>query len=200
MSSPTLFSSAYLPPIEYFSLIKAATEFSIEREENYIKQSYRNRCYIAGSGGQVKLTVPVLMGSFHKIQLKEVRIDYSRRWQAVHIGAIESAYRSAPYFIYYYDKIRDEIMSGKEFLIDLNESLLNLLLGMLSLKTCHTCTSSFEHPEGLMHDHRYSVSPKIRSSYCMKHYQKVFQSDAEIKGLSIIDLLFNTGPEAASFL
>ena len=85
-----LLSSAYFPPVNYFSLIMTADEVVIENEENYIKQTYRNRCRIYAANGPMTLSVPVLDGSFRKTPLKEIRIDYSKRWQQVHLGAIES--------------------------------------------------------------------------------------------------------------
>lgn len=195
-----LFSTAYLPPIEYFSRIIESDEIVIEKHENYIKQTYRNRCYILGSEGPVKLTVPVFLGSFHKTPITEIRIDYTRRWQQVHLGAIESAYRSAPYFIYFYDKIKEAIEAKKEFLVDLNTELLEILTTMAGLDTRIRHSTEFQKPCGEPYDFRYSISPKIPSSYKAKYYQTVFLNKPDIHGLSFLDLLFNIGPAASEYL
>ncbi len=84
-----LLSTAYFPPAEYFSLIKNTDTVLIEQEENYIKQTYRNRCKILASNGILVLSVPVMKGSPGKGPIKEVTIDYSKRWQQVHIRAID---------------------------------------------------------------------------------------------------------------
>ena len=96
MAGKILVSTAYLPPAEYFSLISHADEVLIEREENYLKQSYRNRCYILSAHGPQLLTVPVYLGSQHKTHIKDIRIDYSKRWQQIHLRAIIASYRSSP--------------------------------------------------------------------------------------------------------
>jgi hypothetical protein len=200
MAEQYLFSTAYLPPVEYFSHLIESDEILIEKHENYIKQTYRNRCYILGSEGPVKLTVPVLLGSFHKVPIKEIRIDYTRRWQQVHLGAIESAYRSSPYFMFYYDKLREVIEEKKEFLIDLNTELLEILTTMAGINTRISFSTEFQKPAGEPSDFRYSVSPKISSDFKVKPYQTVFLNNPDIQGLSFIDLLFNLGPDAKQYL
>jgi len=88
MPATVYLSTAYLPPSEYFAAIAEYDEVLIENEENYLKQSYRNRCYILSSNGIQMLSVPVLLGSLHKTPIRDIRIDYSKRWQQVHLGAI----------------------------------------------------------------------------------------------------------------
>jgi hypothetical protein len=123
MAGKILVSTAYLPPAEYFSLISHADEVLIEREENYLKQSYRNRCYILSAHGLQLLSVPVYLGSQHKTALKEVRIDYTKRWQQVHLRAITASYNSSPYFQFYFENIDNFISYYTSFLIDLISEL-----------------------------------------------------------------------------
>src|SRR5664280_3240390 len=120
MAGKILVSTAYLPPVEYFSLISRADEVLIEREENYVKQSFRNRCYILSAYGPQLLSVPVYLGSQHKTPLKEIRIDYSKRWQQVHLRAITASYSSSPYFQFYFENIEKIIARKTDFLFDLN--------------------------------------------------------------------------------
>ena len=103
MAGKLLLSTAYLPPAFYFRLIRDAETVFIEGEENYIKQTYRNRCRILSTGGVLNLTVPVTKGGKLKIKVKDIRIDWSKRWQQVHLGAITSAYGRSPFFMYYSD-------------------------------------------------------------------------------------------------
>lgn len=201
MTGKILLSTAYLPPIEYFSYIKKAETVFIEREENYIKQSYRNRCYILSAGGPQLLTVPVYKGSFHKTPIKEIRIDYSKRWQQIHLRALSSSYESSPYFIYYYEIIEKIILSDYEFLLDLNMDLLKAILKMMKTDTSLLYTSDFQ-PIGISdHDLRYKISPKEKSYYQPKKYMQVFDyGEGFVAGLSIMDLVFNMGPEAYKYL
>ena len=194
-------STAYLPPVEYFAVISQAEEALIEREENYLKQSYRNRCYILSAHGPQLLTVPVYLGSQHKTPTKDIRIDYSKRWQQVHLGAIIASYGSSPYFQYYYEIIEKIISRKVNFLFDLNMELTDSVLKMLKLHTKITCTTYFAPAGESENDFRYKISPKIESRYSAKEYMHVFDSGNRfIHMLSIIDLIFNMGPEAFEYL
>ena len=201
MAGKILVSTAYLPPVEYFSLISRADEVLIEREENYVKQSFRNRCYILSAHGPQLLSVPVYLGSLHKTQLKDIRIDYSKRWQQVHIGAITASYSASPYFQFYFENIEKVISKKPAFLIDLNTDLTETILNMLKMKIQLRFTSEFETPAESLYDFRYRISPKNKSGFLMKEYLQVFNNDnGFVHGLSIIDLVFNMGPEAVDFL
>jgi hypothetical protein len=201
MAGKILLSTAYLPPVEYFSLISVADEVLIETEENYIKQSYRNRCYILTAHGRQLLSVPVYLGSQHKIKLKDIRIDYSKRWQQVHLGAIKASYSASPYYQFYFETI-EKALSGKEdFLVDLNYGITMAILKMLKLEIPVRFTTQFEPPAESDYDFRYKLNPKKPSQYCTKKYLQVFNTDkGSVHGLSIIDLIFNTGPEAVVYL
>jgi hypothetical protein len=201
MNGKILVSTAYLPPVEYFSLISQANEIYIEREENYIKQSYRNRCYILSSHGRQLLSVPVYLGSQHKTPLKEIRIDYSKRWQQVHLGALMSSYNSSPYFQFYFEIIEKIISRKNDFLIDLNTELTQSVMEILNMKIKLTYTTDFEPAGSCANDFRYNLSPKKQSHYSVKKYMQVFNNDNQfVQGLSIVDLIFNMGPDAVDYL
>ncbi len=199
MAGKILLSTAYLPPVEYFSIISNSDEVCIEGEENYLKQSYRNRCYILSSHGPQILSVPVYSGSMHKTAIKDIRIDYSKRWQQVHLGAILAAYSSSPYFMYYFENLEIIILKNIEFLIDLNMELNCELFKMLKINTLLHFTDHFKQPWNSENDFRYCISPKKKSEYVAKQYLQVF-GDIFIPNLSIIDLIFNMGPEAIEYL
>ena len=201
MPSCILLSTAYLPPIEYISRIANAEETLIEKEENYIKQSYRNRCYLLTASGVKSLTVPVYLGSLHKTPVKDIRIDYSKRWQQVHLGALVSAYGSSPFFLYYYESIEKIIQHNHTFLLDLNMDLIRGILGIIKINANISYTESYI-PEGKAeNDFRYIISPKKKSDFRTKPYTRVFASGEEyILKLSILDLLFNMGPDTIRFL
>jgi hypothetical protein len=201
MPGKIFLSTAYLPPIEYFARIIEADEVFIEREENYIKQSYRNRCYILSAGGPQLLTVPVYQGSFHKTHIRDTRIDYSKRWQQVHLGALTSSYNSSPYFLYYFEIIENIILARYNFLLDLNMDLLTSFLKMLKMKIQVSYTTDFMPVEGKEGDFRYTINPKKDTSYNATEYFQVFNYvHGFVPGLSIVDLVFNLGPEAIRYL
>ena len=201
MEGKILVSTAYLPPVEYFTLISQADEVLIESEENYLKQSYRNRCYILSAHGPQLLTVPVYQGSLHKTPIKDIRIDYSKRWQQVHLRAIIASYSSSPYFQFYFENI-EKIISGKiDFLLDLNMELIQSILKMLKMEIKLTYTTYFIPVRTAENDFRYKVTPKEKSQFLSKEYIQVFDKGTGfISGLSILDLIFNKGPEAVDYL
>lgn len=200
MKYKILLATAYLPPVEYFSLIAKADEIFIEREENYNKQTFRNRCTILSSNGPMNLTVPVLKGSELKTLIKDIRIDYTKRWQQVHLRAISSSYGSSPYFQYYFEDIERIINFNHRFLLDLNTGLLVTILKILKLNKTVNYTSSFKPAEYEDTDFRYKITPKRISDYSVKEYIQVFNAKGFIPGLSIADLIFNTGAEAVNYL
>jgi hypothetical protein len=201
MKGKILVSTAYLPPVEYFSLISQADEVLIESEENYLKQSYRNRCYILSAHGPQLLTVPVYQGSIHKTPIKEITIDYTKRWQQVHLRAIASSYSSSPYFQFYFENI-ERIISGRFVsLLDLNMELLKSVFTMLRMEPKYSFTASFVPVGKAENDFRYNITPKEKSQFSSREYIQVFDNgNGFVKGLSILDLIFNKGPESVNYL
>ncbi|MCX6325212.1 MAG: WbqC family protein [Bacteroidia bacterium] len=201
MAGKILVSTAYLPPVEYFSIISQADEVLIEKEENYLKQTYRNRCYILSASGPQLLSVPVYLGSLHKTPVKDIRIDYSKRWQQVHIRAMTASYNSSPWFEYYFENIEKIISRNHEFLLDLNMELIESVLAILKIKKTISYTANFEPVGDMENDFRYKITTKKESHFAVKEYLQVFNQDKSfIPGLSIIDLVFNMGPDAVDYL
>jgi hypothetical protein len=201
MPGNLLLSTAYLPPAEYFARIANASEALIEKEENYLKQSYRNRCYILSPSGQQPLSVPVYLGSLHKTPVKDIRIDYSKRWQQVHLGALVSSYNSSPFFLFYFETIEKIILSNHKFLLDLNMELLMAVIKMIKLQVEISYTTDFMPVNKAADDFRYRICPKRKTDYNLKPYIQVFGNENIFTDrLSIVDLLFNTGPEAVNYL
>jgi arylamine N-acetyltransferase len=201
MPGKILLSTAYLPPVEYLARLVKAGEALIEREENYLKQSYRNRCYILSAGGKQLLSVPVLLGSVHKTLVKDIRIDYSKRWQQVHLGALTSSYNSSPYYLYYFEIIEKIILVNHKYLLDLNMDLLQAILKILNTDIKVSYTTEFKPVEESKSDFRYRINPKKNSDYPVGKYLQVFSSTSGfVPGLSVVDLIFNTGPEASLYL
>ena len=201
MSGKIFLSTAYLPPAEYFARIKEAGEVLIESEEIYHKQSYRNRCYIMTAGGSQYLTVPVYLGSLHKTHIKDIRIDYSKRWQNVHLGALTSAYNSSPFFIYYFEVFEKIILRNHQYLLDMNMELLSEILKILKIEVQPVYTTEFIPVNSTEGDYRYKINPKKESLYVQREYCQVFNYlHGFVPQLSIIDLIFNMGPEAGNYL
>ncbi len=201
MAGKILVSTAYLPPVTYFSLIEGAKEVFVEREESYLKQTYRNRCCILSAHGPQSLSIPVYRGSQHKTVIRDISIDYSKRWQQVHLGALTSSYKASPYFDFYYEIIEKIILQNPKFLLDLNFELIESILKILNIKIKVSHTAVFEPVNNRDYDYRYTISPKLRSSVKVKEYFQVFDAgQGFVPDLSIIDLILNMGPDSINFL
>jgi hypothetical protein len=200
MPGEILLSTAYFPTSEYFSLIKNADAVFIEQEENYVKQTYRNRCRILTSSGILNLSVPVTKGASLKARVKDVEIDYSKRWQQVHIKSITSAYNRSPYFLFYFEHLEKILLKSHRFLFDLNDELLYKCLEFLNIDKCILHTSFFQPSKRLPQDFRYRISPKEGSGFNSMPYIQVFGNNEFVPDLSILDMIFNVGPESSDYI
>ncbi|MFD2245920.1 WbqC family protein [Pontibacter ruber] len=192
----------YNPPLQYFRHALQADSILVEQHENYVKQSYRNRCQVLTAHGVMPLSIPVLRGnSKDKTHITEIEIDYSQKWHNVHWRTIQAAYGRAPYFEFYSDYIRDVYEQQPKYLFDLNVSLLRLYLKFLKLNKPLEFTTSYKETtaENVL-DLRNKVHPKIIPDILhVKPYTQVFGKQF-VQELSIIDLLFTQGPESLSYL
>jgi hypothetical protein len=198
-----LLSTAYLPPVAYLKAIVHSDELAIERYENYIKQTYRNRCKIYAANGLMSLSVPVEMATNKKILTKDVKIDYHLAWQKQHLRSIESAYGTSPYFDYLIDDFLPFYTKPYTFLLDFNLGLLNVVFDILQVEKSINLTTDYEHHPLNKTDLRNSFSPKKEYSHLEEHkpYPQVFNLKYGFQaGLSCIDLIFNLGTNAYCYL
>lgn len=194
--------TAYYPPVQYFAEILKSGKVLIEQHETYPRQTYRNRCYIYSANGVLPLSIPVERGSFHKVKLRDLKIDYSRKWQREHMHAIRSAYNSSAFFEFYADEVLAPLASGHKFLIDMNMQILDIIFEALETDTTAVKTDTFIKDYGdKCLDLRYRSMTADSLGVRANEYFQVFSPDHGWKpDLSIIDLLFNMGPESWSYL
>ena len=203
MKIKSVFSSCYLPPIVYFKHWLDAEECLIDVNEFFVKQTYRNRCTILGADGKLDLILPIHKRNSKQL-MKEVKISYDDNWKKNHWKSIESAYRRSPYFEFYEDEFYT-FYHDKEhrLLIDFNMDLMMLILKLLKTTTDFNLSDSYIEQEANIVDYRMEISPKNKSLNEFHHpdYIQVFSDKLNFeKNLSIIDLLFNEGPNALSYI
>lgn len=204
--SSVLLSISYLGPVQYFSKFLLYDEIWLETHEHYSKQTYRNRCDIYSANGKLGLSIPVLKGRQHKILITDLKIDYNINWQKLHYNGIESAYRSSPFFEYYMDEIFVFYSKKFMFLFDFNMELLKTALRLLDLDPEIRFTEKFYTPAEInMVDMRETIHPKRTflsdHNFLPVEYNQVFSvKHGFIPNLSIIDLIFNMGPESTGVL
>lgn len=206
-SEHVLLSTAYFPPVQYFSVIRRFRNILIEKHENYNKQTYRNRAVILTANGVMPLVIPVKRLRGAKTIISQVRTDNSCNWQKLHRISIESAYRSSPFFDYYFDELEPCFRKKYNFLIDLNTDILDKLIYLLNMQVRLVFTSRYIEPVpvGIL-DMRDKIHPKKREEdrpdmFEAGEYYQVFGNRHGFRpNLSILDLIFNVGPDALPYL
>lgn len=203
-----ILSTAYLGNLQYYSKILSG-EAVIDTGENYLKQSYRNRCEILSANGIDSLIVPVLQPSGVKTPTKDIKIDNSKKWQHRHFQAIISAYRNSPYFFYYEDELAPCYTKHYDYLIDLNNDLLEITLKLLKTDIRPKFTDdspAFAEKPYAPNDFRICISPKSRLQrpdpkfYPPQYYQVFSEKFDFFPNLSILDLLCCEGSAATTLL
>jgi hypothetical protein len=192
-------SMAYLGPVEYYQALGRGDQILLEKCEYYEKQSYRNRCNIAGPNGVLALSIPVEKKGGEKILSKDIRISEHGDWQIQHWRSIESAYNSTPFFEYYKDDLLPFYNKKWDFLWDFNLEIQATILELLELEPTIVFTTSYMPVlEENYHDFRQSIHPKKENKQLLvKPYYQVFEQRFGFQpNLSIIDLLFNMGNES----
>lgn len=189
----------YLPSLSWFSLfLDYPDKKLLERFEHFPKQTYRNRCLIASANGPLSLIIPVEKGSKVHTVIKDVRISYEFPWQRVHWMSLQTSYRSSAYFEYYEEEFAPFFHREIPFLLDFNTGLLELCLRLLKKDQKLEFTEAYEQQEP---DYRKLLHPKKKNMAFGNEYQQVFQDrHGFIPDLSIVDLLFNKGPQAYDVL
>lgn len=201
-----LLSTAYFAPVPYFCAIASGRQVFIEAHERYLKQTYRTRCEILGANGVLPLVVPVEKVHGQRTPIRDVRIDYAQPWQRAHWRSLVSAYSSSPFFMHYADEIEPFFRRRETFLLDLNMRITCLLCSLIGVDPEPLPTNACREADHDTLDLRRSLSPKsIRRqrgvTFAATEYVQVFSKKfGFVPNLSILDLLFNEGPEALTIV
>lgn len=200
-----LLPSQYLAPVGAYAYLFAAERVVEDRGEFYIKQTYRNRCYIAGPQGVQSLIVPVDRKGLAHSPMRDVRISEHGNWRHVHWTALVSAYESSPYFEYYADDFRPLYERPFRYLVDFNEALHRLVCELLSFAPQERVSDEYVPATAGWTDLRQLLSPKqplasLERFRSVDYYQVFASRLGFLPNLSIVDLLFNFGPESRLIL
>ena len=191
----------YFPSIVQMAAMVQSKEVVFEMDDNYQKQSYRSRTYIAHSNGVLLLNIPIKhRKDVKKNKTKDTIIENSFPWQLQHWKSLESAYRTSPYFEFYEDELKPIFLKPTDSLFHFNLEVLDLIFELLDLKIKYTFTAEyFKKPS--QQDLRYLVNPKLKIDFKLDSYFQVLTKQHEfLPNLSILDLLFNEGPNAVIYL
>ena len=193
---------SFFGPIIQYALIANKKEITFERQDNFQKQTYRNRCYIYGANGKQLLSIPIKHSKKNERQkTKDVKIDHTFSWEKNMIKSLESSYRSSPYFEFYEDEIMQIFEKKHVYLLDLNLHSHELIKDCLQLDQEVSFTDHYAETYENSRDYRFLANAKKMPSYDLQRYTQVFDDKyGFIDNLSILDLLFNEGTNALEYL
>ena len=200
MQSLAIFPLFYLPPVSYFKELKRfGNEFLLEKEEHFPKQTFRNRATIYSPNGSLDLIVPVIRGKQLHTKMKDVKISNDFKWQRLHWKSLESCYRNSAYFEYYEDEFARFYHEKFDSLFEYNQEIMDWLFKQLKIVPKFELTTEYFNDVPAELDFRSGpVFKKPEGDF--KPYFQVFDDREGFKpNLSIVDLLFNQGPQAKSY-
>ena len=201
----------YLAPVSHYSAYYRADEVRLEVNDHFTKQTLRNRCLIDSPSGALPLTIPVCKTE-GKTLMRDVRISDHGNWRHRHWVALESSYRQSPFFEYYADDFAPFYEKKWEFLADFNEELMALVASLLDIGKPVTRTTTYEgarskgqgageYRRAVQSSCPLPLAPCPSTQDGSREYYQVFASrHGFLPDLSIVDLLFNQGPEGVLWL
>lgn len=194
MQKPIIVSTAYLPSVFYLKQLLLHDTILIEKQENFIKQTYRNRCDIVSANGMMSLSIPLIKQS-NKELISEKKISYTENWQQQHWRSLVSAYKSSPYFEFFEHEFKSFYETQFEFLFDYNLQLLETILKILRVKKIIQFTDTYElNPSNVTDYRELSELKQTNINIESTPYYQVFADKIGFKeNVSCIDALFNIG-------
>ena len=194
-----LFIPTYFSPISQYQALLNSDSIICEVEDNYQKQTYRNRCYIYGANGKQLLNIPVTIPkSSKKTKSKDILVE-NANWQKQHYKSLEAAYNHSPFFEFYKDDLRKIFSKKYTYLLDVNLDSFKFIMDALELFKEYTLSKTYE--ETKLNDFRNLADSKKKVEISSIPYIQMFdQKFGFLKNLSILDLLFMEGPNSINFL
>lgn len=196
----TLLYPTYFPNVASYIVMTQAEEFVFEVKDSYQKQTYRNRCYIYGANGKLGLHIPVKYSQKNRQNTNEILIDNSSNWQSTHWKSLESSYKGSPFFEYYQDELISLFNKKKDCLLAFNFECIEVINSCLNLRIDYLKSLEF-NKEKQQNEYRHLVNARKEFDVKINPYIQVFQEKhGFINNLSILDLMFNEGPNTKSYL
>ncbi|WP_369014220.1 WbqC family protein [Flavobacterium anhuiense] len=196
----SLILPTYFPSISHFAVIAQSDSITFEMEDNFQKQTNRNRTYIYSPNGIQLLNIPVKHSKTAHQKTKDILIENEFDWQKQHFKSLEAAYRSSPFFEYFEDDIVPIFEKKHEFLMDLNFKVLDVVTKCLRMKLEFGKTTEYFHEVTDFADFRYLANGKKDANSFEKYTQVFDDKHGFINNLSVLDLLFNEGKFAMDYL
>lgn len=195
-----LLHPTYLPNMAHWLAMLNHDLVYYEVYDHYQKQSYRNRAEIYGANGKLILTVPVTYSQNNRQHSKDVRIFNDSQWQDQHLKSLEAAYSTSPFYEYYIDELMPLFKSSYTYLLDLNLAGIEILSEILEFSFSAKTTLNYVSNLDGLEDYRVLVKKHYKLNKIAAYEQVFSQKHGFMPNLSILDLIFNEGPAAESYL
>lgn len=197
-----IFPTSYFPSIAYMSALARHSEILVEHHETFPKQTLRNRMVIPTANGAQTLSVPVVRPMGTHTPTSQIEISYAERWNIIHWRTIVTAYTASPYFLYYGDGIETILTKRYKYLTELNDAIMAYLIKSLHIECTIKATTTYRRPEETKQDYRDAFSYKHPDTTIQyPHYTQVFSDRQPFNSnVSVLDLLFNLGPQSKDYL
>ena len=196
----SLLLPTYFPSISHFAVMAQSESITFEMEDNFQKQTNRNRTYIYSPNGIQLLNIPVKHSKIAHQKTKDVLIENEFDWQKQHFKSLEAAYRSSPFFEFFEDDIIPVFEKKHTYLMDLNLEVLEITSKCLRMKLQFEKTSEYFHEASNTTDFRYLANGKKDANSFEKYPQVFDDKHGFINNLSVLDLIFNEGKFAMDYL
>lgn len=194
----SFYSLSYFAPVSYMASLLKEEKCWFDLSENFQKQSYHNRCEILGANGRLKLIVPIQHQK--KRKLSEIEISYAEDWRKIHFLSLQAAYRRSPYFEFYEHLFESYFKKKNRLLKDTLIDSIRLIFKILKIETSINLIEEYAVTEN-KNDKRKEFHPKNLVKPNTSSYSQVFQEKFGFTSdLSVLDLIFNLGPEAKTYL
>jgi len=196
----SLFLPTYFPSISHFVAMVNAETITFEMDDNFQKQTNRNRMYIYSPNGLQLLNIPIKHSKNAHQKTKDIQLETAFDWQKQHFKSLEAAYRSSPFFEYFEDDLAPIFQKKHTFLMDLNMETMAIVSKCLGLIFDYNETDEYFHTVSDKTDLRNLVNGKKDTSVFEPFTQVFGEKHGYLNNLSILDLLFNEGRYALDYL
>lgn len=190
----------YFPNIAHFVALVNAEKVTFEMDDNFLKQTYRSRAYIYAANGKLLLNIPVIHSQKNRQKYRDVKISHDTNWQSLHWKSLLSAYSTSPFFEFYKDELEPLFKVQANFILDFNLKCFEVVCDCLQLDLNTTKTKTYQKQIEDKTDFRYLVNAKMEEPQFAPYTQVFSNKYGFINNLSILDLLFNEGPNTLNYL
>lgn len=195
-----LIHPTYFPSVSHFVAMAKADTITLEMDDNFQKQTNRNRMYIYSPNGVQLLNIPVKHSRIGHQKTKDIQLETAFDWQKQHFKSLEAAYRSSPFFEYFEDSFAPIFEKKHTYLMDLNLQAMSIVSKCLGMDFNYSETSEYFHDAPQFTDLRHLANGKKDNAQFEPYAQVFGEKEGFLNNLSILDLLFNEGRHALDYL